>query len=122
MMTTSQREQALATRAANMEALKPRNRPECDQLLATLQAQAPSLYRGLVDQLANGSKAAAIKLHCLQCVGYERAEVARCSSRCCPLWPFRPYQGSPRGCVGNSEALCAQSRPQATATGIDATD
>ena len=92
MMTTEQREQALATRIANVETRKPVNRPECDELLATLRDQAPASCQGFVDRLADGSQRAAIVLHCLQCVGYERAEVTRCSSRYCPLWPFRPYQ------------------------------
>ena len=91
-LTTKQQRQAQEARAFAIEARKPCNRPDCDQLLATLQEQVPPMYRGLVDQLANGSKAAAIKLHCLQCVGYERAEVTRCSSRHCPIWPIRPYQ------------------------------
>jgi len=38
------------------------------------------------------SKSAAIKAKCLDCCGYQRAEVAACTAEHCPLWPYRPYQ------------------------------
>ena len=91
-MTDEQQRRAQVARATAIEMQKPCNRSDCGQLLATLREQAPASCQGMVDRLANGSKAAAIKLHCLQCVGYERAEVAKCSSWYCPMWPFRPYQ------------------------------
>ena len=31
----------------------------------------------------------AIKAQCLECMGWQRAEVARCTSTLCPLYPFR---------------------------------
>lgn len=34
----------------------------------------------------------AIKMKCLECVGYQRNEVTLCSSYGCPLWPYRPYK------------------------------
>ena len=31
----------------------------------------------------------AVRCHCLECVGYNAAEVARCSAPECHLWPYR---------------------------------
>jgi len=44
-------------------------------------------------KLRNGSMRAAITLYCIDCCGGQRAEVARCSSYSCPLFPFKPYKG-----------------------------
>ena len=41
---------------------------------------------------ATTSRAAAIRLFCLECVGCERAAVRDCTDKACALWPWRPYQ------------------------------
>jgi hypothetical protein len=41
---------------------------------------------------AKTSKAAAIKLFCLECVGGVRADVRDCTSSACALYPHRPYR------------------------------
>ena len=38
------------------------------------------------------SRAAAMKTFCLECMGYRRAEVARCASYACPLWEWRAFR------------------------------
>ena len=43
-----------------------------------------------------GSRASAIKLHCLECVCGSQREVADCASYACFLWPFRPYGDTER--------------------------
>ena len=49
------------------------------------------------------SAAKAIREFCISCMGGSRAEVARCTSVACPLWPFRfgksPF-GSRSGVMG----------------------
>lgn len=35
------------------------------------------------------TKAMAIKLHCTECMGFNTADVARCTSPLCALYPFR---------------------------------
>jgi hypothetical protein len=35
------------------------------------------------------SRAKAIKLHCIECSGYEKSEVKKCGILTCPLWPYR---------------------------------
>jgi hypothetical protein len=36
----------------------------------------------------------AIKAQCLDCVGFDRAEITGCTAYACSLWNFRPYQKS----------------------------
>ncbi len=40
----------------------------------------------------HSSRAAATKILCLECMGYRRAEVARCASYACPLWEWRAFR------------------------------
>jgi hypothetical protein len=42
--------------------------------------------------VAGRSRQAAIKAHCLECVGWVRDEVRLCSSPACALWAYRPFQ------------------------------
>ena len=46
---------------------------------------------------ARTSRAAAITLFCLECVGCERAAVRDCTDQACALWPWRPYQRREEG-------------------------
>lgn len=41
---------------------------------------------------AQTSRAAAIKLFCLECVGCERVAVRDCTDTACALYTLRPYQ------------------------------
>jgi hypothetical protein len=41
---------------------------------------------------AKTSRAAAVKLFCLNCVGGVRADVRDCTSHGCALYGFRPYR------------------------------
>jgi hypothetical protein len=45
----------------------------------------PSHYQGFAER-AKTSKAAAVKLFCLECVGYVRADVTNCTATKCPLF------------------------------------
>lgn len=60
--------------------------------LNSLAQRTPERFRGLVDDIRNGSRNAAVKLHCLECSGYQTSEVTDCVCVACPLWAFRPYQ------------------------------
>lgn len=42
-----------------------------------------------------GSPRNAIKCQCLECVGYVKDEVIRCTDLACPLYMFRPYATIP---------------------------
>lgn len=57
-----------------------------------LRERTPERFMPLVDRMEKGSRSAAVKLHCLQCCGYETKEVRQCTALSCPIWVFRPYQ------------------------------
>ena len=42
--------------------------------------------------LSGKSRAAAIKAKCLDCMGWQRVEVASCPIETCALWLYRPYR------------------------------
>ena len=49
----------------------------------------PAKYRKVYDQGRAGKAKAAIRCHCLMCVGWESAEVERCTAIGCPLYTLR---------------------------------
>ena len=63
------------------------------EAIANKRAQIPKMYRRIYDKAVSGrSRRAAITLSCLECMGYQRNQVAACTSPACPLWVFRPYR------------------------------
>ena len=56
----------------------------------TLRMKFPALCA----RAAAGSRKAAIRLFCLECMGGNRAEVTRCASTTCALFPFRTSQSA----------------------------
>lgn len=49
----------------------------------------PPQFRKLYEQGRAGKAKAAIRAHCLMCVGWEAAEVAKCTATGCPLYELR---------------------------------
>lgn len=50
----------------------------------------PSKYRRMYRRAMSGrSRKAAIRVHCLMCVGWVESEVVRCTADVCPLFPYR---------------------------------
>ncbi len=49
----------------------------------------PAKYRKLYERARAGKPKAAIRAHCLMCVGWEPAEVERCTATGCPLYSLR---------------------------------
>lgn len=49
----------------------------------------PEKYTALDERAKNGSRKAAIRLQCLQCVGYDTKEVRACTATDCPLYRYR---------------------------------
>lgn len=62
------------------------------QQIAERLSQIPPKYRKIYERAVEGSKAAAIKAQCLECMGWSRSEVTRCTDMGCPLWTVRPFQ------------------------------
>jgi isocitrate dehydrogenase len=60
--------------------------------LARLYATTPVKYHRLVERIGQGSRAAATKLHCLQCTCFCVAEIRHCGIMDCGNWDFRPFQ------------------------------
>lgn len=53
----------------------------------------PEMYQGIFAKARSGqSRSAAIKAFCLQCVGFVRKDITRCTAKQCPLYVYRPYQ------------------------------
>jgi len=70
--------------------LDPARKPAVERRLG----EVPQIYRaGYLKALAGRSPKAAIKAFCLECVGWQRAEVAACTALACPLWSYRPFRG-----------------------------
>jgi len=62
------------------------------RLVDELRAKYPGMAR-LAD---TGHRQKAIRLFCLECMGGSAAEVGRCESHACPLWPYRLGRGVKR--------------------------
>jgi hypothetical protein len=65
-----------------------------DPAIAKRAAEMPRKYRPAYLKAAGGtaSPRTAIKAFCLECVGWQREEVARCTAPACPLYAYRPFQ------------------------------
>ena len=57
-----------------------------------LEQMPESCRRGYAKAMLGKSLSAAVKAHCLECVGWEREEVRRCTAPACPLFAYRPYK------------------------------
>jgi len=58
-------------------------------------AAMPAVYQtGYLRAVSGRSPKAAIKAFCLECVGWQRADVADCTALACPLWSYRPFRGA----------------------------
>ena len=49
-------------------------------------------FMAIIDRIEAGSRAAAVKLKCIECCGYQPSEVKKCACYHCPLFLFRPYK------------------------------
>jgi hypothetical protein len=52
----------------------------------------PRMALPVIAQAERGSLPAAIKLMCLDCSAWVKAEIRYCVIRACPLYPRRPYR------------------------------
>lgn len=67
-----------------------------EQRIAAVISQTPESAKGCLQEAFSGaaSPRKAIKAFCLVCVGYDRAAIRKCASLACPLWKYRPFQGT----------------------------
>ena len=53
----------------------------------------PVLYKNHYKKAMNGkNRASAVKAFCLECMGWQRNEVAKCDAVACPLFLYRPFK------------------------------
>jgi len=99
IMTDADRAAATATRRlmkSPQEALKHANlsltTTERAAILKKLDSMPISTRALYLKARAGKSLAAAAKGHCLECVAYDRTEVAKCSALACWMFPYRPFK------------------------------
>jgi len=76
----------------------------------------PAKYRKLYEQGRAGKAKAAIRCHCLMCVGWESAEVEKCTATGCPLFTLRNLAAqratdAPNRAKRRDRALASGQRP-----------
>ena len=83
------------TEARGSGALERRIDPQAarQSAIAERLAQMPRSFRRTYRKATRGeaSPRMAIKAFCMECCGWQRKEVARCSGWACPLWTYRPF-------------------------------
>ena len=112
-MTDEQKEKM---RLGRQEAKQSRGKFDVDKevlkdAVSQMKKDVPPRFQRLVRQTATGSRAAAMRLFCLECVGYVTADVRDCTANGCPLWLYRPYQGKMDKSERQEFELGEESRP-----------
>ena len=56
--------------------------------------EAPEMFREMQKRALSGigGRSNAVKVNCLQCSGWKKAEVSECQVKDCAMWHWRPYQ------------------------------
>lgn len=76
-----------------------KRRPRAEKMKAfssnflKMKKETPPRFIPLVVLSEQGSMRAALKLKCLDCMGFQTVEIKRCPVSGCSLYPYRPYQG-----------------------------
>lgn len=53
------------------------------------KTEIPKRYRKIFERTQAGSRSAAVRAKCLECMGYSSVEVKTCTSPDCPLYHWR---------------------------------
>jgi len=86
-------EQKAAMKAGRSKGSRVRfSSKEAEKSIQILRDHTPERFWPLVNRIAKGSRAAADKLFCIECMGYQTGEVKKCTSLGCPHYLLRPYQ------------------------------
>lgn len=68
-------------------------------------ADIPERYHAMYHRAMSGrSRKAAVRVNCLMCVGWNSAEVDRCTAKTCPLYPYRRRNADTDALEGHDEA------------------
>jgi hypothetical protein len=68
----------------------PLDSPDGRRSVAWIKKNTPAKYKKLADRYPKSLRGA-IKLHCLHCVDFQKAEITYCGCTECVLWIHRPY-------------------------------
>lgn len=69
------------------------NTPYRQEAIAKRREEMPAIHQANYDKaVQRRSMKAAIKAHCLECVGWMKEEVKLCTSLACPLYAYRQYK------------------------------
>ena len=71
---------------------KFKNSPKAQKALKALKKNAGEEFNAIIEKIEAGSRAAAVKMKCIECMGFQRSEVKRCTCLHSPLYLFRPYK------------------------------
>ena len=74
---------------------KPRIRVDLSrdpEVIKYAKSLPPTMQATYLRAMSGKSRPAGVKAHCLMCVAWVRSEVRDCSSKICPLLPYRPFQ------------------------------
>jgi len=86
-----------------------------DEQIAERLREMPPKYQATYRRAAKGrSLRACINAQCLECCGYQSAEVAACTDCGCPLWSVRPYRSAgtaPDGQLSDTESTKRAGQP-----------
>ena len=85
----------------------------------------PERYADMYKRARHGSRASALRVFCLQCVGWSSREVKACTAPACPLYAYRlgTYEPTEIGLparaksAGNAEALARARGDLVTSAG-----
>jgi len=69
----------------------PANSTQHRQIRARLAEMPETCRRTYLRAVLGRSMAAAVKAHCMECVCWDRREVALCTALACALYPYRPF-------------------------------
>lgn len=74
--------------------------------IAAISAHCPTLYRKGYLKVTKGRAPPrrAIRIMCLHCCGWERAESSQCTAYGCPLWVYNPWRAEAEADVAPSGA------------------
>lgn len=93
---TEERKAAMAEARSKMVRRSRREKmaalPGAEKHFEVLRKTTPKSLHGLVDKVEKGSLTAAIKLMCIECMGFEKKYVWDCRGFTCPMYLHRPYQ------------------------------
>jgi hypothetical protein len=74
---------------------------------AKMRRMMPRKFHKFINRAEAGSIKEAVRTKCLDCSHFEKKEITNCKVTGCPLFPYRPYQGSSKEPTENKTTVVA---------------